>query len=128
IYSLAVIAYQMFCGCLPFQAKSLTELLLKQIEELPVPPAKRDPGIPKRVSEAIMGGLAKAPEARPLSAMGFAAQLRAGAEAEVKLLADGKGIANNQGKSQFPMLLACFALQVPIAGALYLAARQLSGT
>jgi len=72
IYSLSVIVYQMFCGCLPFEAASLQELLKKQIEELPTAPAERDPGISKRVSEAIMGGLSKVPAARPPSAMGFA--------------------------------------------------------
>jgi len=41
IYSLSVIVYQMFCGCLPFEAASLQELLKKQIEELPTAPAER---------------------------------------------------------------------------------------
>jgi eukaryotic-like serine/threonine-protein kinase len=31
IYSLSVIVYQMFCGCLPFEAKSLTELLKRAL-------------------------------------------------------------------------------------------------
>jgi serine/threonine protein kinase len=126
IYSLSVIVYQMFCGCLPFEAKSLTALLQKQIEELPTPPAERDPGISKRVSAAIMRGLAKLPAERPASATEFAAQLRAGSEAELKLLANGKIVANNHGNCFFPLLLACFAPYVPTMAALYLALRALS--
>ena len=126
IYSLSVIVYQMFCGCLPFEAKSLTALLQKQIEELPTPPAERDPGISKRVSAVIMRGLAKLPAARPSSATEFAAQLRAGSEAELKLLANGKIVANNHGNCLFPLLLACFAPYVPTMAALYLALTALS--
>jgi serine/threonine-protein kinase len=125
IYSLSVIVYQMFCGCLPFEAKSLTALLQMQIEELPTPPAERDPGISKRVSAAIMRGLAKLPAERP-SATEFAAQLRAGSEGELKLLANGKVVANNYGNCFFPLLLACFAPHIPIMAALYLALKALS--
>ena len=128
IYSLAVISYQMFCGSLPFEAKSLADLLQKQIGELPMPPAERDRGISNRVSVAILSGLAKIPAARPPSAMGFAAQLRAATEAEVQLLADGQIVASNQENFLVPLALACFALYVPIIGTLYLAARTLSGT
>jgi serine/threonine protein kinase len=124
IYSLSVIVYQMFCGCLPFEARTLAELLHKQIAELPTPPAVRDPGISKRVSEAILSGLAKAPEDRPPSAAAFAARLRGSTEAELKLLADGKVVANNYGNSFFPLLLACFVPYIPIMAGLYLAMRS----
>jgi serine/threonine protein kinase len=126
IYSLSVIAYQMFCGCLPFEAKSLTVLLQKQIEELPTPPAERDPGISKRVSAAIMGGLAKLPAARPSSAAEFAAQLRAGSEAELTLLANGKIVANNHGNCFGPLVVACFAPHLPVMAAFYLGLKALS--
>lgn len=126
IYSLSVIVYQMFCGCLPFEAKSLTALLQKQIEELPTPPAERDPGISKRVSAAIMRGLAKLPAERPSSATEFAAQLRAGSEAELTLLANGKIVANNHGNCFVPLVLACFAPHIPIMAALYLGLKALS--
>jgi serine/threonine protein kinase len=126
IYSLSVIVYQMFCGCLPLEAKSLTALLQKQIEELPTPPVERDPGISKRVSAAIMRGLAKLPGARPSSATEFAAQLRAGSEAELTLLANGKIVANNHGNCFVPLVLACFAPHIPIMAAFYLGLKALS--
>ena len=125
IYSLAVIIYQMFCGCLPFESTGLKEMLRKQIEETPLAPAERDPGISARVSRVIVSGLAKDPAARPSSAIGFAAQLRAASEGEVKLLADGKSVASNHGRSLLPMLVACFAPQIPAVGCLYLAGRAL---
>jgi serine/threonine protein kinase len=125
IYSLAVIAYEMFCGCLPFEAANSQEMLQKQVGETPISPARRDPGIPKHVSAAIMAGLAKDPTMRPPSAAMFAAQLRAGSHGEVKLLADGKIVAGNLGKVLFPMLLACFAPVIPAMTAVYLAIRAL---
>jgi len=127
IYSLSVIVYQMFCGCLPFNAKGLRELLQKQIEELPTPPMAVDPGISRRVSQTIMEGLAKDPASRPPSASAFAAQLRAASEGELKPLAEGKIIANNYGNCFFPMLLACFAPYIPVMGGLYLGARAIPG-
>jgi serine/threonine protein kinase len=127
IYSLSVIVYQMFCGCLPFGAETLAELLHKQIAELPTSPAARDPGISKRISEVIMSGLAKNPEDRPPSATAFAARLRAGTEGELKLLADGKVVANNYGNSFFALLLACFVPYLPIMAGLFLTMRALAG-
>lgn len=127
IYSLAVIVYQMFCGCLPFNAKGLRDLLQKQIEELPTPPMAVDPGISRRVSQAIMEGLAKDPASRPPSASAFAAQLRVASEGELKPLAEGKIIANNYGSCFFPMLLACFAPYIPVMAGLNLGARAIPG-
>ena len=128
IYSLSVIVYQMFCGCLPFEAENLRELLKRQIEQVPKPPAERDPGIPKRASAAIMAGLSKDPAARPPSATGFAAQLRAGSDAEMKLLEDSRLVASNHANCFVPLLLACFMPQIPILGAFFTAAKNLPGT
>ncbi|HLJ50914.1 MAG TPA: protein kinase [Bryobacteraceae bacterium] len=125
IYSLAVISYQMFCGCLPFESKSLEELLRMQREDEPVAPSERDCGVSAPVSRIILSGLAKDPVARPSSAISFAAQLRAASEGEVKVLADGKIVGSNHGRSVFPLLLACFAPQIPIMGLLYLAGKAL---
>jgi len=126
IYSLSVIVYQMYCGCLPFEAKNLKELLKKQVEELPPTPSERDPGISQRLSNVIMSGLAKVPASRPPSATTLAAQLRAGSEGEKNLLVNGKVVSSNYTESFFPLLLACFAPQVLFGGALYWLVRTLS--
>ncbi len=126
IYSLSVMVYQMYCGCLPFEAKSLEELLKRQVEELPMPPSERDPAISRRLSQAILRGLSKIPAARPPSATALAAQLRAGSEGEKNLLVNGKVVSSNYTESFFPLLLACFAPQVLFGGVLYWLLRTLS--
>ena len=109
IYSLAVITYQLFCGRLPFEARSLRDLLDQQIKATPPAPQKLDPSIAPGVSDAILVGLSKDPLMRQPSAGTFAAQLRAGAIGETSFLASGKIFANNY-LNCFGTLMAIFLL------------------
>jgi len=108
IYSLATIAYQLFCGRLPFEGKNLKDLLEQQIKATPPSPRKLDGSIAQGVSEAILVGLAKDPEARPASAGTLAAQIRAGAAGETNFLASGKIFSTNNLNCFFPLLLSSF--------------------
>ena len=110
---------------LPFAAKSLTAPC-KATEELLRRRGHGTRAFRDATLAVIMRGLAKLPAARPSSATEFAAQLRAGSEAELKLLANGKIVANNHGNCLFPLLLACFAPYVPTMAALYPALKALS--
>ena len=114
IYSLATIAYQLFCGRLPFEARNLRELLDKQINTAPPPPREVERSISPGVSQTILRGLAKDPATRQRSAGTFAAQLRASAEGETTFLASGKFYANNYLNCFLPLIVACFAVQIPI--------------
>jgi serine/threonine-protein kinase len=42
VYSLAVIAYQMLCGRLPFEAETLPQLIRQQIQTVPPSPRQHD--------------------------------------------------------------------------------------
>lgn len=64
LYSLAIVAYQMLTGRLPFQGEAVYQILLKQISEMPPPPRQFNPQIPPAVEQVILRGMAKRPEER----------------------------------------------------------------
>lgn len=69
IYSLAVVAYEMFAGSPPFTAESPVGILLKQVNDtLPEPPEQLVPG---PIMRAIHKGAAKEPADRWASATAF---------------------------------------------------------
>jgi serine/threonine protein kinase len=110
IYSLAVIAYSMLAGRLPFEGSS-AELIKRQISEPPPELRKRRPGISKAVSDAVMSGLEKNPEDRPQTAGAFAARLRGSVELERLLMRRGRAAA-----SLLPRVTAGFMFQFSLGG------------
>jgi serine/threonine protein kinase/WD40 repeat protein len=66
LYSLAITAYQLLTGNLPFRGDTLT-VLRKQIEEEPPRPRQFNPSMPLLVEQALLWGLAKRPVDRPAS-------------------------------------------------------------
>jgi Tol biopolymer transport system component len=63
-YSLGVVAYQMLCGQVPFQADSTLALMYKIVHEPPPPLSQYRPDLPAEVSAALEKALAKEPGAR----------------------------------------------------------------
>jgi DNA-binding response OmpR family regulator/tRNA A-37 threonylcarbamoyl transferase component Bud32 len=59
IYSLGVMFYEMLTGKVPFHADNLTAILMKHINEDPVPPRKLNPSIPPAIEKLILTSLAK---------------------------------------------------------------------
>lgn len=73
VYSLGIVAYEMFFGRVPFTGDSPVAVLLKHVNEpLPVPPASR---LPEALLRAIQKAAAKDPSERWPSAGGFAEAL-----------------------------------------------------
>ena len=77
-YSLALVAYQLFTGHVPFRGENAYETLLKQVQQPPPPPSQFNPRIPYTVEEVLLKGLAKRPEERPASCMEFVSALGQG--------------------------------------------------
>ncbi|MCB1024411.1 MAG: protein kinase [Acidobacteria bacterium] len=77
IYSLAVIAYQMLSGNLPFSGDYL-EVMEGHKNEVPPPLIAKK--APKRLKEIVMQSLAKDPKDRPETAEAFASKMRANSE------------------------------------------------
>jgi len=80
IYSLAVVAYSLVCGELPFAGKT-SELIEFHRSGSPKPPDKAAK-VPRDVTEAVLAGLARDPAGRPVSAMEFARRFHNGVDAE----------------------------------------------
>jgi serine/threonine protein kinase len=88
IYSLAVVAYSLVCGELPFTGKS-NELIEFHQSASPVAPTKLRK-VPLDLSDAILAGLARTPEDRPQSAVEFARRVHNAIDAEFLALRRSK--------------------------------------
>ncbi|MBN2193337.1 MAG: AAA family ATPase [Polyangiaceae bacterium] len=75
LYSLGVLFYELFAGCLPFQATDPTDLVHSHIARQPRPPREANPAIPKVLSDIILRLLSKVAEDRYQSAVGLLADL-----------------------------------------------------
>ena len=80
IYSLAVVAYSLVCGKLPFTGRTgeLIEFHRSGRPQSPASAAK----VPRDVSDTVLAGLACDPAARPASAIGFARRFHNAVDAE----------------------------------------------
>jgi tRNA A-37 threonylcarbamoyl transferase component Bud32 len=78
IYSLAVLAYQLLTGRVPFEGRSPTAVLLAHLQQPAPDPRQIRRDLPRGVARAVVHGLAKSPDARPASAEAFVQELRAG--------------------------------------------------
>ena len=77
LYSLGIVAYQMLCGDLPFNATSAPALLVKHLSERPVPIDQRA-NVPPDLARAVMLCLEKNPDDRFADARSFVRALESG--------------------------------------------------
>ena len=75
-YSLAVIAYQLFTGHLPFQAETPYATSIQHITAPPPSPRQLNPDLAPAVEQVLLHGLAKEPLHRPPSALAFVNELQ----------------------------------------------------
>src|SRR5262249_57240558 len=64
LYSLGIVAYEMFTGQLPFQHAEQVPLLMMHLSEQPRPPRSVNPSIPEPLERIILKLLEKEPEKR----------------------------------------------------------------
>jgi eukaryotic-like serine/threonine-protein kinase len=75
VYALGVMAFELATGRLPFQGKTVTQLLLAHLKEAPPAPSSITP-VPKPLEAAILRALEKDPVRRFRDMASFAAALR----------------------------------------------------
>jgi len=84
LYALGCVMYFLLTGHVVFEADNVMRVMVRHIEEKPVPPSRRtDRPIPRSLDDAVMACLAKDPAARPPSAAAVTDALAA-AEADVE--------------------------------------------
>ena len=65
IYSFGVLVYRMLTATYPFTGDDYMDLMIKQINEEPEPPSKRNPSVSSAVDHAVAWMMRKDPSARP---------------------------------------------------------------
>src|SRR5579859_5018114 len=76
IYSLAVLAYQLFTGALPFSGETAIATMMMHLTEPPPPPRQVNPALSPVFEQVLLQGLARQPEQRPALASEFVARLQ----------------------------------------------------
>jgi serine/threonine protein kinase len=101
-YSLAVVAYELMVGQVPFKGENSTATALLHVTKSPPDPASLQPGFPAEAAEVLLKGLAKDPAGRYPTCHEFVQALDSALEASQRrryrellaearqLLADGK--------------------------------------
>ncbi|MBC7174138.1 MAG: serine/threonine protein kinase [Polyangiaceae bacterium] len=64
IYSLGIVAYELFTGRLPFESDQLVGLLQMHLESTPADPREHRPDLPRALAELVLAMLAKDPDER----------------------------------------------------------------
>jgi tetratricopeptide (TPR) repeat protein/predicted Ser/Thr protein kinase len=54
LFSLGIIFYELLTGVAPYESETMVGLLLKRIQEKPIPPIERDPSIPQGLSDVVL--------------------------------------------------------------------------
>jgi eukaryotic-like serine/threonine-protein kinase len=75
LYSIGIVLYELLTGQVPFDADSPVTVALKQVSEMPVPPAEIVPSIPPAIDAVVLHALEKDPDRRWQNADEFIAAL-----------------------------------------------------
>ncbi len=98
LYSLGVTAYFAFSGRLPFEGKTHTEVLAKQVTEPAPPLASLGLSVTRKVASLVDRCLAKDPAHRPASATALAEQLGVALEQRRELPVALRAFAKHNGR------------------------------
>lgn len=75
LYSLSISLYEMVTGQRPFDGENTYAIMAAHMHSAPVPPVQHDPRVPAALSDVILMGMAKDPNARFQTAAAFRAAL-----------------------------------------------------
>ena len=123
IYSLAVVAYSLVCGELPFTGKTSELFEFHQTGSPPSPASIRK--IPHDVSDAILAGLARNPADRPASAIAFTRRFHNAVDAEFLALRRSKAFLLQHLTAYALLLSPIYAAILSMTGLLVSFSRKL---
>jgi serine/threonine protein kinase len=123
IYSLAVVAYSLVCGELPFTGRTSELIEFHQTGNPPPPASIRK--IPRDVSDAILAGLARNPADRPASAVAFTRRFHNAVDAEFLALRRSKAFLLQHLAPYALLLLPIYTFVLTIAALLVSFSRKL---
>lgn len=126
IYSLAVVAYGLVCGELPFRGKT-SELFAYHQTGQPRPPHTVCK-VPRDVSEAVLAGLARKPEDRPLSPVAFSRRFRNAVDAEFLALRRSKAFLVQHLGAYALLMIPIYGIVMSLTALLAYAARKVVPT
>jgi serine/threonine protein kinase len=116
IYSLAVVAYSLVCGELPFTGKTSELFEFHRTGNPPAPASLRK--IPRDVSDAILAGLARNPADRPPSAIAFTQRFHNAVDAEFFALRRSKAFLLQHLAAYAILLLPIYTVMLTLTGLL----------
>ncbi|HXM43679.1 MAG TPA: serine/threonine-protein kinase [Bryobacteraceae bacterium] len=123
IYSLAVVAYSLVCGELPFTGKTSELFEFHRTGNAPSPASLGK--VPRDVSDAILAGLARNPEDRPASAIAFTRRFHNAVDAEFLALRRSKAFLLQHLAASALLLLPIYTAILSIAAVLVSFSRKL---
>ncbi|MGA3039615.1 MAG: serine/threonine-protein kinase [Bryobacteraceae bacterium] len=123
IYSLAVVAYSLVCGALPFTGKTSELFDFHRTGNPPAPASVRK--IPRDVSDAILAGLARDPADRPASAAAFTQRFHNAVDAEFFALRRSKAFLLQHLTAYALLVLPIYSVILSIAALLVSFSRKL---
>jgi serine/threonine protein kinase len=123
IYSLAVVAYTLVCGALPFTGKTSELFEFHRTGNPPAPASVCK--IPRDVSDAILAGLARNPADRPPSAIAFTRLFHNAVDAEFLALRRSKAFLLQHLTAYALLLFPIYGTVVALAALLVTFSRKL---
>ncbi len=75
VYSLAILAYEMFTGKLPFEGRSAQEMMIARLRGSPTPVGKHRSDLPPQLEKVLTKAMDVSPDARYATAKDFGAAL-----------------------------------------------------
>jgi serine/threonine protein kinase len=123
IYSLAVVAYSLVCGELPFRGKSNELFEFHQTGHPPRPDAVHK--VPRDVSDAILAGLARHPADRPASAVAFTRLFHNSVDAEFFALRRSKAFLLQHLAAYAFLIFPIYAVVLSLSALIAAAIRKL---